>query len=93
MFELRNIFSDIHEKWMHFLWASWGKVIFSEACIKNSVHIGWVSRQKLPPPPPGADTPQEQTPPCPDQTPLELCMLGDTGNKRVVRILLECILV
>ena len=42
---------------------SWGKVIFSEACVKNSVHI------------------QEQ------------CMLGDTGNKRAVRILLECILV
>ena len=31
--------------------------------------------------PPGADTPREQ------------CMLGDTGNKRAVRILLECILV
>ena len=33
------------------------------------------------PPPPGADTPPPK------------CMLGDTGNKRVVRILLECILV
>ena len=42
---------------------SWGKVIFSEACIKNSVHIR------------------------------EQCMLGDTDNKRVVRILVECILV
>ena len=42
---------------------SWGKVIFSEACVKNSVHI-W-----------------------------EQCMLGDTGSKRVVYILLECILV
>ena len=31
--------------------------------------------------PPGADPPQEQ------------CMLGDTGNKRTVRILLECNLV
>ena len=39
------------------------KVIFSEACVKNSVHIR------------------------------EQCMLGDTGNKRAVRILLECILV
>ena len=28
-----------------------------------------------------------------DQVPPEQCMLGDTGNKRVVRILLECILV
>ena len=42
---------------------SWGKVIFSEACVKNSVHIR------------------------------EQCMLGDTGNKRAVCILLECILV
>ena len=41
---------------------SWGKVIFSEACVKNSVHI-W-----------------------------EQCMLGDTGNKQPVRVLLECIL-
>ena len=48
--------------------------------------------------PPGADTTQGQTPPRAD-TPggqtshLAQCMLGDTGNKRVVRILLECILV
>ena len=33
-----------------------------------------------------AGTPQDQVPP-------EQCMLGDTGNKRAVRILLECILV
>ena len=32
------------------------------------------------PTPPGRYTPREQ------------CMLGDTGNKRTVRILLECIL-
>ena len=44
-------------------------------------------------------TPQEQTPlgadtPHPGaDTPPAQCMLGDTGNKRVVRILLECILV
>ena len=37
---------------------------------------------------PQADTPLEQTPPRPAQ-----CMLGDMGNKRAVRILLECILV
>ena len=42
---------------------SWGKVIFSEVCVKNSVHIR------------------------------EQCMLGDTGSKRPVRNLLECILV
>ena len=38
--------------------------------------------------PPGADTPL----PGADQPPVQ-CMLGDTGNKQVVRILLECILV
>ena len=39
-----------------------------------------------PPDPPG-------TPPGTRYTPPEQCMLGDTGNKRAVRILLECILV
>ena len=53
----------------------------------------------------GADTPSwsrhstpwkqipiwEQTPPGAD-TPSAQCMLGDTGNKRVISILLECIL-
>ena len=38
------------------------------------------------PPPPGPGTPPLQVPP-------KQCMLGDTGNKRAVRILLECILV
>ena len=33
------------------------------------------------------------TPPGPGTPPSEQCMLGDTGNKRAVRILLECILV
>ena len=56
---------------------SWGKVIFSQACVKNSVHRG-LSGQTHPlgaktPLPPGADTPLgsrlpwEQTPP--GQTP------------------------
>ena len=63
---------------------SWGEVIFSEACVKNSVHGGacW-------------DTypPQKQTPPR-KQTPLPVqCMLGDTANKQAVHIILECILV
>ena len=58
-------------------------------------------------PTPGADTPLGADTPCPppsrhypradtprDQTPLALQgSLGDTGNKRAVRILLECILV
>ena len=37
-------------------------------------------------------TPGPGTPPGPGIPP-EQCMLGDTGNKRAVRILLECILV
>ena len=41
----------------------------------------------LPGTPPWAGTPQAGTPP------REQCMLGDTGNKRAVRIILECILV
>ena len=36
--------------------------------------------------PPGAETPPKQTPPA-------QCMLGDTGNKRAVCILLVCNLV
>ena len=51
--------------------------------------------------PPGPDTPPRTryTPLGPGTshgtryTPREQCMLGDTGNKRAVRILLECILV
>ena len=45
---------------------------------------------------PGADTHPQSSHPNPlrtRHTPPEQCMLGDTGNKRVVRILLECILV
>ena len=38
-------------------------------------------------------TPQEQTPPLGADIPPAQCMLGDTGNKRAVRTLLECILV
>ena len=57
----------------------WGKVIFSVACVKNSVHggclpqcmLGYHPREQTPPRsrppwsrhPPGADTPWEQTPP------------------------------
>ena len=41
---------------------------------------------------PGAP-PRTRYPPGTRYTPLEQCMLGDTGNKRAVRILLECILV
>ena len=93
---------------------SWGKIIFSEACVRNSVHRGVsaplhagihtpLGPEADTPPGPEADTPpgpQEQTPPPPPQSrpppgtdPQAQCMLGDTGNKRAVRILLECILV
>ena len=44
--------------------------------------------------PPGTrHSPQEHTPLGSDTSLSEQCMLGDTGNKRAVRILLECILV
>ena len=83
----------------------WSKVIFSVACVKNSVHKGGGSASvpagiPHPPPdqapprpgtlldqvPPRVDTPQTRHPPA-------QCMLGDTVNKRVVCILLECNLV
>ena len=78
----------------------WGKVIFSVACVKNSVYMGWgvclsTCWDTIPPdqaplwdqtPHPGADTPQDQTPPA-------QCMLGDMVNKRAACILLECNLV
>ena len=64
---------------------SWG--------VSASVHAGIH--------PLGADTPWEHTPP--EQTPRSRhpqsrhppaqCMLGNTGNQRAIRILLECILV
>ena len=59
-------------------------------CVSASVHAGI-----HPPPwsrPPQADTPQSKHPLGADTDPAQ-CMLGDTGNKRAVRILLECILV
>ena len=37
--------------------------------------------------------PRTRYPPGPGTPPREQCMLGDTGNKRTVRILLECVLV
>ena len=118
----------------------WGKVIFSQVCVKNSVHSGGLLGQVPPwdqvhppdqvhspgpgtptgtrythwdqvhPPnqvPPGTRyTPWGQVhplgqvqphgtryPPGTRYTPWEQCMPGDMGNKRTVRILLECILV
>ena len=85
----------------------WGMVIFSVACVKNSVHGGGAPGQVRPPGryTPRAGTPPGQvhplgryppwagTPPGQLHPPREQCMLGDTGNKRAVHILLECILV
>ena len=85
----------------------WGKVTFSVACVKNSVHMGGClpqcmlgyhpPRTRHPPKtrhPPllGPGIPQEQTPLGPGIPPAQ-CMLGDTVNKRAVCILLECNLV
>ena len=44
-------------------------------------------------PPDQVHTPRPGTPPGTRYTPQEQCMMGDTGHKRAVRILLECILV
>ena len=44
-------------------------------------------------PGPGTPSGTRYTPPWTRYTPRWQCMLGDTGNKRAVRILLECILV
>ena len=82
----------------------WGKVIFF-APVCHSVHrrvcLGarWDthphSGSRYPPgsrhPPWEQTAPREETPW--EQTPLAQCMLGDTVNKRVVCILLECNLV
>ena len=104
---------------------SWGKVIFSVACVKNSVHGGstwagmppgryipwWVHTpwqvhpsgrytswkvhpqggtpwQVHPPAgtPPGRYTPPQQVHTWAGTHPWEQCMLGDTSNKRAVRI-------
>ena len=58
--------------------------MFSEACVKNSVHRGEVYPGIPLGRPPQADTPLGRQP---SQT------LWDTVNKQAVRILLECILV
>ena len=99
----------------------WGKVIFSVACVKNSVHRRgtssgtpprgrytqppWAGTPGQVPPgryPPGLIPPGHVHPPQvhplagtpPGQVhPQDQYMLGDMGNKRAVRILLECILV
>ena len=77
--------------------------------VYDSVHRGGVCPNAcwdIHTPLPGADPPGSRQPPLEQTNPPpradtllgvdtlpEQCMLGDTGNKRVVRILLECILV
>ena len=104
-------YSDLDNKWMQMLVSLppanevWGKVIFSESCVKNSVHRGGVCLSACwdtplgagtPPgsrqhPPPGADPPGAEAPR--SRTPPVQSMLGDTVKARSVRILLECNLV
>ena len=67
---------------------SWGKVIFSEACVKNSVHGGEgvcpIACWDTPPPP--SRHPPEQTPP-------GIVHAERYGQQAGGTILLECILV
>ena len=80
---------------------SWGKVIFFSSmcqwfCSRGGEYLGRYTPQAGTPPgrytSPGRYTPQ-QLHPRQVHRPREQCMLEDTGNKRAVRILLECILV
>ena len=71
---------------------SWGKVMFF-TCVCDSVHRGVcpIACWDMPPRTRGRHPPVTRgrhLPPPPAQ-----CMLGDTGNKWAVRILLECNLV
>ena len=64
---------------------SWGEVIFSQASVILS--RGGSTWAGTPPQDQAHTHPRDQV------HPPEQCMPGDTGNKRAVRILLECILV
>ena len=63
-------------------------ILFTGGCLPQCMlgNTPTPGNRHKPPPHPGADTTQEEASPA-------QCMLGDAGNKRVVRILLECILV
>ena len=73
---------------------SWGKVTFLHVSV-ILFSGGLCLSACCDTPPTGSRHPPEQTPPREQTPPPEQwqCMLGDTGNKRVVRILLECILI
>ena len=71
--------------------------MFSQACVKNSVHGGCLSRGCVSQHTFGQTPPSKHTPYLPRHTPPRADTpsptLRDTVNKRAVRILLECILV
>ena len=79
---------------------SWGNVIFSGACVKNSVHMGEsasVHAGKPEPPASRPHTPRKQTPPKADtprsRHPPEQIPPEQTPPPQQEGILLECILV
>ena len=53
----------VNENFLHWPQRSWAKVIFSQACIKNSVHGGVSASVHAGIHPPRADTPPDQAPP------------------------------
>ena len=74
------------------------KAMFLHLSVSHSVRGGVCLSTCLDTPPKQttpweADTPEDADPPWKADTPPAQCMLGDTGNKRAVSILLECILV
>ena len=62
--------------------------IFSNMCQEFCSQWEYLGRYPRPPPPPHRQVHPRQVHPAREQR-----MLGDTGNKRAVRVLLECILV
>ena len=68
---------------------SWGKVMFLHVSVILFTGGGRPQYMLGYTPPPRS----RHQPPGSRQTPPEQCLLGDTGNKRAIRILLECILV
>ena len=61
---------------------SWGKVIFSEACVKNCVHRGGLPHCMLGyTPPPRTDTPQDQRQTPREQTPPSAVHAGRYGQQ------------
>ena len=92
-----NCFSPFMQEYLPPATKLGGKVMFLHVsvilftgggCLPQSM-LGCTPRRTPPRETPPGRPPQEDT----RNPPLEQCMLGDTGNKRAVYILLECILV